>query len=614
MKLKRFIIITQILSINMLSAENIFTQNTNILMGNYEYFCTSDTNIHFEEIKNKKDIKFKVISNKEKLTKPNQIQWLRFSIDNRTNNNIIFDAHYFYNIDLYIPSDSINCNYKIFSSNPSKPFLLRDITYIHHAFLLPVIRGKSVYYARIISSRETGLGFFLKSPTHFYRHSILSIIFPISFISILLIVLILNLILLIRLKETIYFYYILYLISSIWYELSTTGYLNALFSISYIGDPIFFIPFSLITLALLMYIKAFLFTSSKDILSDRLLKFAIGIKIGLLVIQIFTGYFPKNSADLDLILMFLPFFPIVRAILKGFKPARILLISYLLLLIGYFGHSYFNILLNYISPSQKDIILYLGQFFLFSNLLETLLFSYALSERFVVIKSEKELEQRKTIASQDLLLKQAAFHQELKDNMNKNLEIQVKERTLELAQVNEFLEIQAQEIEKMNQLLKTDNEKLTQDVEMLQKARLLDKNLSFEEFKETFPNETKCLQFIAQLKWADKYNCKKCKYNKYYLIEDQASRKCKNCSYLESATVATVLDNVKFSSQKALYLLYASYTVKNPNIKKISQEIDLRTATAYSFINKIADLVKKESMEKSNQGDWTELILGQKKN
>ncbi len=90
----------------------------------------------------------------------------------------------------------------------------------------------------------------------------------------------------------------------------------------------------------------------------------------------------------------------------------------------------------------------------------------------------------------------------------------------------------------------------------------IDKGLSRKEFKEKYPDNSSCLQYLAELKWADGYECKGCKSTTYSRGKQPYSRRCTKCQYDESATSGTLFHKIKFSISLAFEMLYEIVTCK----------------------------------------------------
>ena len=62
----------------------------------------------------------------------------------------------------------------------------------------------------------------------------------------------------------------------------------------------------------------------------------------------------------------------------------------------------------------------------------------------------------------------------------------------------------------MNALLAQDNVQLKHDVAEVKEARILSKEVDFEEFSAMYPDDASCMKFLADVKWHNGYSCRKC--------------------------------------------------------------------------------------------------------
>ena len=72
------------------------------------------------------------------------------------------------------------------------------------------------------------------------------------------------------------------------------------------------------------------------------------------------------------------------------------------------------------------------------------------------------------------------------------------------------------------------------------------KELDRQAFTERFTIKQDCYQFLAELKWADGYACKKCGSTAHTKGKQPCSRRCSKCGYDESTTTGTLFHNLKF--------------------------------------------------------------------
>jgi hypothetical protein len=236
---------------------------------------------------------------------------------------------------------------------------------------------------------------------------------------------------------------------------------------------------------------------------------------------------------------------------------------------------------------------------------EIMMLSFALGDRIRIIRAENA---RNT----QLVIDQLKINADLKDELNRDLEAKVLERTAQLEEKNQELEGAYEEIQRMNQLLDADNKDLKKNVKELTKARVLLKDVDFSEFSNIFPDKESCLSHLTELKWAKGYSCKKCGNEKWCKGKDDYSKRCTKCRYDESATAYTIFHKLKFPITKAFYMLFLLYANKEKITSlELSEILDLRQSTCWSFSRKIIEMQSKTRKKGSDQAvdGWSNLVL-----
>ncbi|MGX5856548.1 IS1595 family transposase [Dyadobacter jiangsuensis] len=139
------------------------------------------------------------------------------------------------------------------------------------------------------------------------------------------------------------------------------------------------------------------------------------------------------------------------------------------------------------------------------------------------------------------------------------------------------------------------------------------KSLSLIEFQSKFPNDQACMDYLAVLKWPNGYSCEKCGHNKYCQGKLPQSRQCTKCGYQATPTSGTLFHKVKFSLQKAFYIIYfMSTNKKGISSTELSRKLGLRQKTCWMFRKKVAQAMK-SSKSRLLQGsvEVDEMLVGQ---
>jgi hypothetical protein len=250
--------------------------------------------------------------------------------------------------------------------------------------------------------------------------------------------------------------------------------------------------------------------------------------------------------------------------------------------------------------------------------MEMMFLSFAISDKIKVFRLETETAQHE-------IIEQLKVNQQLKDNINQQLEEQVKLKTRELtkkseqiqqqnfqlSQVNQQLARQSEEIAAMNALLSQDNLQLKHDVEHVTEARILSKDVDFQEFSLMYPDDDSCLKFLAHIKWHDGFTCSKCSSKNFSEGRSSYSRRCTRCGYDESVTAYTLLQNTRLPINKAFYMIFLVYSSKgNISSHKLSGILHIRQSTCWSYSSKIKKAMKeKHKISGVRDQGWDSILL-----
>lgn len=119
------------------------------------------------------------------------------------------------------------------------------------------------------------------------------------------------------------------------------------------------------------------------------------------------------------------------------------------------------------------------------------------------------------------------------------------------------------------------------------------KSLSLFEFRERFPDSDSCLSHLADLKWADGFECLKCGHARHCTGGMPYSRQCTSCRYDESPTANTLFHKIKFDLLKAFYIVYfVSTNKKGITSTELARKLSLRQKTCWAFKRKVMKAMK----------------------
>lgn len=125
------------------------------------------------------------------------------------------------------------------------------------------------------------------------------------------------------------------------------------------------------------------------------------------------------------------------------------------------------------------------------------------------------------------------------------------------------------------------------------------KSLSIFEFQKKFPDNNACLKYLAELKWANGYECERCGNKKYCRGDRELTRQCTTCRYIASPTCNTLFHKVKFPLLNAFYIIYYMSTNKKGIAStELSRKLQMRQKTCWSFQQKVKQAMKSSGRHK----------------
>jgi hypothetical protein len=117
---------------------------------------------------------------------------------------------------------------------------------------------------------------------------------------------------------------------------------------------------------------------------------------------------------------------------------------------------------------------------------------------------------------------------------------------------------------------------------------LFNKELTAEQLNELFQSDEKCFEFLAELKWGDGFECRKCGHTNFCPGKSTHSRRCTKCKTEESAAAGTIFHNCKFPVSKAFYIAYNVCKGKEDlSTYEFARRLSLRQMTCWNFKTKI---------------------------
>lgn len=564
------------------------------------------------EIKNWK--KYEDTSNR--ITLQNILSKEELSTIKLENNDIIenLDATYWFKFEIHQSAEYRNVLSTIFDLSEVSFYFYsttgKSLTSYDLGFEVPVNKAPFISYRhsvpiptdsiviaiiRIKSNVKTGIEVSVERDTDFIRSLSLSHIHHLTLFGIFLIATIYSLVFIIFTKKSIYIFYCLYIISFWLCMISINHSTYLFFSWSQIpySNKFLSIPHYINTLSLIWYIGQLLDLKQTN---KKVYYYNILATIAIVLQLIFTLWKEHELEDNFLSLIYLApsLWIAARVMIKKFSSGIYVFMIILLNMLAFLN----------LGLHIQD---YIPSFFLFSiyGVLDIILCGISISLWLKNIAKQNE----KIILES---LEKSLENQTLKENQNIILENKVAEKTSELATINEELNKSLAIIEAMNSNLEKENINLTENVQSQIKARSENILLSFNDFSKFFGTEKDCFDHIASIKWAKGFKCEKCgstECKDYRENEILLLKRCSKCRYLESVTTRTLFHKSKIDILKSFYICYVTNSNKCMTIEALSDQINLRKATTFNFIQKVKNAIITNKKIKPHKDGWSHLII-----
>lgn len=106
---------------------------------------------------------------------------------------------------------------------------------------------------------------------------------------------------------------------------------------------------------------------------------------------------------------------------------------------------------------------------------------------------------------------------------------------------------------------------------------------------DCFNDETACLKFLSEEKWANGFVCRKCGHTNYCQGKKPFSKRCTRCKTEESATAHTIFHRCKIPLVEAFEM--ARMVCIDPGVStyEISRQSEIRQMTCWKFKSKIQE-------------------------
>ena len=133
-------------------------------------------------------------------------------------------------------------------------------------------------------------------------------------------------------------------------------------------------------------------------------------------------------------------------------------------------------------------------------------------------------------------------------------------------------------------------------------SAIFNKELTNEQLNELFQSDKKCFEFLANLKWSNGFECRKCGNLNYCTGKTPHSRRCTKCKSEESAAAGTIFHNCRFPVSKAFYIAYNVCRGKEDlSTYEFARRLSLRQMTCWNFKTKIQHAIDEMNTLSENE-------------
>lgn len=536
--------------------------------------------------------------------------WIRLPIRHKAHTRKVWLLEFYDqtidDLEAYVPQT--DGTYRNVSMGDNQPFDTRLLGHKNFVITLDVKSDTLMYYYFRVRSHEfADIRIAFRSANRFVAYALNEYFLFGTFYGMILIISLYNLLVYLAIREIKNIYYIFYILSVAAYAMSYDGigfqYLwpNHPEWNSYATG----ITLYSVILWALVFTRRFLSTRSNAYLLDKILIGTIIVRTALFFVE--TLFFPQllGYRMLEIIPLSIIFCTGIYVWNRGYRPARFFVIAYGILFIGFFLRTlvYFN-LLPFTTLSHYSLHI--------SFVLEMLFLTFALGDRIRILKNMRDRAMKRIIHQHEVNMK-------LKDQVTRELEYKVQERTTELneknhqlEEINKKLERQAQEINQINSMLDLDNWKLKNSIKEVLSERLMEKTMDYKQFQTLYPDALACYRSLENLKWEKGFHCRKCQNEKYFEGATKFARRCTRCGYNESITAFTIFHSIKFPIEKAFYIAYLTVAGKKDyTLESLAEQLQLRVNTTWSFKHKVTERIDEltQGGKQLTASDWEEVIL-----
>ena len=118
------------------------------------------------------------------------------------------------------------------------------------------------------------------------------------------------------------------------------------------------------------------------------------------------------------------------------------------------------------------------------------------------------------------------------------------------------------------------------------------------EFMDHFPDDLSCQSYLAEIKWADGFECAKCGHTKFTIRKKNFAHDCNRCHHVESPTAGTLFHRVRFGLRKAFGIVFEmSATTKGLSSSQLAKRYTISRTTAWTFTHKVRKAMQSSKLQ-----------------
>lgn len=408
--------------------ETTYTHN---FSGEFVEYLEDSQNVALEQIlANASSVQFKSISSSSNILKAHKNYWLKINLSQLRNaqvSNCIIEFYDFRISELDFYSKNAKGIFESQNVGYARPFANRSVKHKNFVFELDVTNNDFVY-ARIFSAKKTYLNGRIVKTEQFIENSTIDYLLLCLFYGICGAMIVYNFFLYLTINDKTYLFFLFHIIGAVLFSFARDGLGFQLLwpNMPELNAYAFNFANTLMMVWEIMYARSFLNTAKTQPAIDRLLKQALAIRIGIYLVTSFIAPQYSSICVYDVAFLLIVSYAGFVSYKENYRPATYFIIAFACMMAGYIAFLLGNLLLSPIHP-LPSIFMNLGL------VGEMLLLSFALASRIKILQKEKIIAQSETI-------NQLTLNEELKDEVNRELEQKVQERTIALEAKNRELD------------------------------------------------------------------------------------------------------------------------------------------------------------------------------